>query len=261
LGGGRKREKKREKDKDCYSLIYILTHTLFISISLKPSYTYTFILLLNRYFTCIYIHFNRFSSFIKVNQRERIRDIFIFTLLFCQKLWSKPTVCAINMRLIQFNSGLRVVLKDVQQQHDVENTPKYYLAPPAHHSSNSSIATTSSSIKSNESIPTKQDFFTHHRQFLSTTTKNKISQHYHAIQTPPSIITTNSSTIIVEVGNINKKQNKSDPLLNKNNTYRCVLSICACVYNVIFVQKISTCRNIWPSRWFWFIAQISQADL
>ncbi len=56
------------------------------------------------------------------------------------------------MRLIQFNSGLCVVLKDVQP-HPTEHLQEYYLSvpQPTHHSSNSSIATTSSSTKSNGS--------------------------------------------------------------------------------------------------------------
>ncbi len=56
------------------------------------------------------------------------------------------------MRLIQFNSGLCVVLKDVQPN-PTEHLQEYYLTvpQPTHHSSNSSIATTSSSTKSNGS--------------------------------------------------------------------------------------------------------------
>jgi hypothetical protein len=69
------------------------------------------------------------------------------------------------MRLIQFNSGLCVVLRDVQH-HQTEHLQEYYLSTPrtTHHSSNSSIATTSSSIKSNGSIGINNGYHIH-RQF------------------------------------------------------------------------------------------------
>jgi hypothetical protein len=113
------------------------------------------------------------------------------------------------MRVIQFNSGCRVVLKDVQQQ-QTENTQKYYLAapPPAHHSSNSSIATTSSSIKSNTSIGTNHEYYIH-RQYLPLS-NSTIYQQCNQVKTPPVINTTTSSTVIVEVG--------IDAMDNKNNT-------------------------------------------
>jgi hypothetical protein len=104
------------------------------------------------------------------------------------------------MRLIQFNSGLRVVLKDVQQQQQTDNTPRYYLAPPTHHSSNSSIATTSSSIKSNSSIQNNQEYYIH-RQNISTS-KSKLYQQCNRVKTPSVHNTTGSSTITVEVGNV-----------------------------------------------------------
>jgi hypothetical protein len=105
------------------------------------------------------------------------------------------------MRLIQFNSGLRVVLKDVQQQ-QTENPQRYYLAapPPAHHSSNSSIATTSSSIKSNGSIGTNHEYYMQ-RQYLPSS-NSTIYQQCNRIKTPPVINTTGSLTIAVEVGRI-----------------------------------------------------------
>jgi len=105
------------------------------------------------------------------------------------------------MRLIQFNSGLRVVLKDVQQQ-QTEPSQRYYLGapPPAHHSSNSSIATTSSSIKSNGSICTNHEYYIH-RQYLPSS-NSTIYQQCNRIKTPPVINTTGSLTIAVEVGRI-----------------------------------------------------------
>ena len=120
------------------------------------------------------------------------------------------------MRLIQFNSGLRVVLKDVQpqqqQQQQTDPTPRYYLATPTHHSSNSSLATTSSSIKSTGSIGTNQEYYIH-RQYYPTS-NTTIYQQCHRVKTPPVLNTTGSSTIIVEVG--------KRPMFNKqmkNNTY------------------------------------------
>ncbi len=106
------------------------------------------------------------------------------------------------MRLIQFNSGLRVVLKDVQEQ-QTENTQRYYLPPPAHHSSNSSIATTSSSIKSNGSIGTSHEYYIH-RQYLPPLNSTTYQQ-CNRLKTPPVINTTGSSTNVVEVGTIIKQ--------------------------------------------------------
>jgi hypothetical protein len=105
------------------------------------------------------------------------------------------------MRLIQFNSGLRVVLKDVQQPQQTDNTPRYYLATPAHHSSDSSLATTSSSIKSNGSIGTNHEYYIN-RQYLPSPNSTTYQQ-YNRVKTPPVINTTGSSTIVVEVGRIN----------------------------------------------------------
>jgi hypothetical protein len=104
------------------------------------------------------------------------------------------------MRLIQFNSGLRVVLKDVQQQQETEHSQRYYLAAPrpAHHSSNSSIATTSSSIKSNGSIGTANECYTH-RQYAQTS-HSTIYHQCNRIKTPPVVNAIPSSTILVEVG-------------------------------------------------------------
>jgi len=103
------------------------------------------------------------------------------------------------MRLIQFNSGLRVVLKDVHQQQQTEPSQRYYLGapPPAHHSSNSSIATTSSSIKSNASISTSHEYYIH-RQYLPSTHPT-IYQPCNRVKTPPVVNAIPSSTLIVEV--------------------------------------------------------------
>ncbi|CAF0918642.1 unnamed protein product [Rotaria sordida] len=116
----------------------------------------------------------------------------------------------INMRLIQFNSGLRVVLKDVQQEQS-EHSPRYYLAPtsaPApppsvHYSSNSSIATTSSSIKSNTSLSTNHEYYTY-RQYIPSSHSTIYSQCNH-IKTPPVVNAIPSSTIIIE-----NRRDKSD---------------------------------------------------
>lgn len=111
------------------------------------------------------------------------------------------------MRLIQFNSGLRVVLKDVQQE-QAEPSPRYYLAPPplqstsVHYSSNSSIATTSSSIKSNTSIGTNHEFYSY-RQYVPSTHSSIYSQ-CNQVKTPPAINTIPSSSVVVEVGISNK---------------------------------------------------------
>lgn len=102
------------------------------------------------------------------------------------------------MRLIQFNSGLRVVLKDVQQQQQTDNIPRYYLATPTHHSSNSSLATTSSSIKSNGSIGTNQEYYVP-RQYYATS-NSMVYQQCHRVKTPPVHNTTGSTTILIEVG-------------------------------------------------------------
>ena len=105
------------------------------------------------------------------------------------------------MRLIQFNSGLRVVLKDVQQQQQTESSPRYYLAPPLppppHHSSNTSIATTSSSSKSNISINTTHEYYIH-RQYLSSI-HSKTCQTSNQVKTPPVLNPIPSSTLTVEV--------------------------------------------------------------
>ncbi|CAF0989710.1 unnamed protein product [Rotaria sp. Silwood1] len=116
------------------------------------------------------------------------------------------------MRLIQFNSGLRVVLRDVQQE-QTEQSPRYYLAPPlsappppppsVHYSSNSSIATTSSSIKSNTSISTNHEYYTY-RQYLPSSHSTVYSQ-CNQIKTPSVVNAIPSSTIIVE-----NRRDKSD---------------------------------------------------
>ncbi|CAF0964137.1 unnamed protein product [Adineta steineri] len=110
------------------------------------------------------------------------------------------------MRLIQFNSGLRVVLKDVQQ-HQTEpssSSQRYYLTthPLPHHSSNSSIATTSSSSKSNASISTNEYYI--HRQNLSST-QSTIYHPCSPIKTPPVVNAIPSSTLVVE-----NRRDKSD---------------------------------------------------
>jgi hypothetical protein len=127
------------------------------------------------------------------------------------------------MRLIQFNSGLRVVLKDVQQQ-QTENTPRYYLATPVHHSSNSSLATTSSSIKSNGSIGTNHEYYIN-RQYLPSTN--------YRVKTPPVLNTTGSLTIVVEVGRITSIKKQHVRYFESVQIYVCV----------IFIHKISTCIN------------------
>jgi hypothetical protein len=103
------------------------------------------------------------------------------------------------MRLIQFNSGLRVVLKDVQQQ-QTEPSQRYYfpIPPPPHHSSNSSIATTSSSIKSNGSTNTNHEYYIH-RNYLPPS-HSTIYHPCDRLKTPPVVNTIPSSTLIVEVG-------------------------------------------------------------
>ncbi len=129
------------------------------------------------------------------------------------------------MRLIQFNSGLRVVLKDVQQQQQqTENTPRYYLATPVHHSSNSSLATTSSSIKSNGSIGTNHEYYIN-RQYLPSTN--------YRVKTPPVLNTTGSLTIVVEVGRITSIKKQHVRYFESVQIYVCV----------IFIHKISTCIN------------------
>ena len=102
------------------------------------------------------------------------------------------------MRLIQFNSGLRVVLKDVQQ-HQTDRSQQYYLlpAPPPHHSSNSSIATTSSSVKSTGSSVAHSEYYI--RRPYPSTNGTLCYQHYR-VTTPPIVNPTPSSSLIVEVG-------------------------------------------------------------
>ena len=104
------------------------------------------------------------------------------------------------MRLIQFNSGLRVVLKDVQEQQQADPSQRYYFPPPPppHHSSNSSIATTSSSIKSNGSINTNHEYYIQ-RQYIPPS-HSTIYHHCNRVKTPPVVNAIPSSTIIVEVG-------------------------------------------------------------
>ena len=85
------------------------------------------------------------------------------------------------MRLVQFNSGLCVVLKNVP-----EHSQGYYLTTsvPRHYSSNSSIATTSSS---NGSIGINNSHYIH-RQFPPT-----IHHLYNRIKTPSIVIPTSST--------------------------------------------------------------------
>ena len=127
----------------------------------------------------------------------------------------KQNSLASKMRLIQFNSGLRVVLKDVQQNPN-ESSQRYLLSAPvpAHHSSNSSIATTSSSIKSNGSSSgrTGGEYFLPRGYVSSTYRTNNYYYHqptYHQQEkTPPvanatpsiSTTTTTLTTVHVEVG-------------------------------------------------------------
>ena len=106
------------------------------------------------------------------------------------------------MRLIQFNSGLRVVLKDVQQQQQQQHSDqsgRYYLGAqaPTHHSSNSSIATTSSSIKSSGSIGTNTEYYVH--RACPSSSHSTAYYSYHRAKTPPVVNAIPSSTIHVEV--------------------------------------------------------------
>ena len=97
------------------------------------------------------------------------------------------------MRLIQFNSGLRVILKDVQE---TDRTQRRYIPlPPIHYSSNSSIATTSSSIKSNLSISNNHEYY-NHRQYMPLS-HSKI--YYNHVKTPPVMSAIPPSAIIIEV--------------------------------------------------------------
>jgi hypothetical protein len=102
------------------------------------------------------------------------------------------------MRLIQFNSGLCVVLKDVQH-HQAEHSQGYYLTvpPPAHHSSDSSITTTSSSVKSNESTGINNGYYA--QRSVQPPSHSTTHHQYNQVKTP-SVIDTIPSTIVVEVG-------------------------------------------------------------
>lgn len=180
------------------------------------------------------------------------------------------------MRLIQFNSGLRIVLKDVQQ-HPNDHSQRYYLAAPtpAHHSSNSSIATTSSSIKSNGSSSGTTSEYYLPRGYVSTS-RSTIYYSYNQVKTPPiANATPSTSTVYVEVGSkksrwttrktrsTNENQSgwlTSDPfirsLLDLPLEHLCVcvrLTRCT-LRRVIFVRKIDTCDDFWPSfndQWCW----------
>jgi hypothetical protein len=101
------------------------------------------------------------------------------------------------MRLIQFNSGLCVVLRDVQH-HQSEHVREYYTSTPrpTHHSSNSSIATTSSSIKSNGSVGINNGYHIHRQ--LPQPLHSTIHHQYNRVKILP-IVNTVSSTINVEV--------------------------------------------------------------
>jgi hypothetical protein len=133
------------------------------------------------------------------------------------------------MRLIQFNSGLYVILKDVQQD-QTEHPQEYYLTTPtsAHYSSNSSIATTSSSIKSNGSTGVNNGHYVH-RQIPAPS--YSITQHQYNRVITSSAVTATPSTVIVEVGISISMMSKS------------VVCVCVCVC-VIFVQKIDTYLNV-----------------
>jgi hypothetical protein len=114
------------------------------------------------------------------------------------------------MRLIQFNSGLCVVLKDVQHR-QTEHLQEYYLSAPqpAYHSSNSSIATTSSSIKSNGSSGINNGYHIH-RQFPPPPSHSTIHHQYNRVKTS-SVINIVPSAIIVEVGITISTTNKYTP--------------------------------------------------
>jgi len=126
------------------------------------------------------------------------------------------------MRLIQFNSGLCVVLRDVQH-HQTEHLQEYYLSTPrtTHHSSNSSIATTSSSIKSNGSIGINNGYHIH-RQF-PLPSHSIIHHQYNRVKTPP-VVNTLPSTIIVEVGISISRTNKYTP--------SAVIYVCGCMCHI-----------------------------
>lgn len=105
------------------------------------------------------------------------------------------------MRLIQFNSGLRVVLKDVQQQAPPDRSERRYFvlpAAPAHHSSNTSIGTTSSSSKSNVSTGTAHDYYV--PRAYQPATHSTIYPACAQVKTPPVVNPIPASTLTVEVG-------------------------------------------------------------
>ncbi|CAF0990092.1 unnamed protein product [Rotaria magnacalcarata] len=113
------------------------------------------------------------------------------------------------MRLIQFNSGLRVVLRDVQQE-QTEPSQRYYLVSPplsqpqsVHYSSNSSIATTSSSTKSNTSTGTNHEYYSYRKHVPSS--HSTIYSQCNQAKTPPVVNAIQSSMIIVE-----SRRDKSD---------------------------------------------------
>lgn len=133
----------------------------------------------------------------------------------------------VNMRLIQFNSGLRVVLKDVQP-HQAEPHQRYYLAaaplPLPHHSSNSSIATTSSSIKSNGSTSTNAEYYIH-RPYPAGSQSTVYYQYAH-MKTPSVANATPASSLTVEVGRV--QSNRSRWLTSAVSDLRARAPVCVC---------------------------------
>jgi len=139
------------------------------------------------------------------------------------------------MRLIQFNSGLCVVLKDVQQR-QTEHLQEYYLSAPqpAYHSSNSSIATTSSSIKSNGSVGINNGYHIH-RPFPPpppSSSSLHVKIHHQQINRVKisSIINKVPSMIIVEVAGISHLYNEQIHILSYD--------LCAYVYACVCVTFI-----------------------
>ena len=140
------------------------------------------------------------------------------------------------MRLIQFNSGLRVVLKDVQP-HQTEPQQRYYLAaaplPLPHHSSNSSIATTSSSIKSNGSTSTNAEYYIH-RPYPAGSQSTVYYQYTH-MKTPPVANATPATSLIVEVGRV-----------QPNRSRRLTIAVLICARSSVFAREIDTSGFVWP---------------
>ncbi len=140
------------------------------------------------YLTYVYWIISLGSS--RLNFNEESKDFHNHVLIHQKKIY--------QMRFIQFNSGLCVVLRDVQH-HQTEQLQEYYLSTPqpTHHSSNSSIATTTSSIKSNGSIGNNNGYYV--SRPYPPISHSTVDYQYNRLLTPP-VFNTVPSTIIVEVG-------------------------------------------------------------